>query len=151
MKDGSFRKHVDVLLFPDIAQSVIESGEPSSPERRQFFSPLPPEYSGGIEPDGGEQIKEWVEEGGTIVALDSSADYLIDLFRLPLRRFLSILHTRWAMDCAPRRPPTSPTHRRFRRGSLTPDSIGGSWLAIRIIETTSRSPDTSTVQSASSA
>jgi hypothetical protein len=88
MKDGSFRKHVDVLLFPDIAQSVIESGEPSSPERRQFFSPLPPEYSGGIEPDGGEQIKEWVEEGGTIVALDSSADYLIDLFRLPLRNTL---------------------------------------------------------------
>ena len=88
VKDGSFRRHVDVLLFPDLARSIIESGEPSTPEARQAFSPLPPKYAGGIEPDGGEQIKEWVEEGGTVVALDSSADYLIDLFRLPVSNIL---------------------------------------------------------------
>jgi hypothetical protein len=89
VKDGSFRKHVDVLLFPDVSQSVIASGEPTAPERRRAFAPLPPKYSGGIEPDGGEQIIEWVEEGGTVVALDSSADYLIDLFRLPVRNTLA--------------------------------------------------------------
>jgi hypothetical protein len=84
IKDGSFRKHVQVLLFPDIEPSYITSGEPDSPERRRFFNRLPPKYAGGIEPDGGEQIREWVEEGGTVVALDSSTDYLIDLFQLPV-------------------------------------------------------------------
>ena len=83
LKDGSFRTNVDVLLFPDVKQSVIASGEPESPERKRLFDRLPPEYDGGIEPDGGEQIKEWVEEGGTVVALDSSTEYLIDLFELP--------------------------------------------------------------------
>jgi hypothetical protein len=84
IKDGSFRRHVDVLLFPDIEPSYIISGEPESPERRRFFNRLPPKYAGGIEPDGGEQIREWVEEGGTVIALDSSSDYLIDLFQLPV-------------------------------------------------------------------
>ena len=88
VKDGSFRKHVEVLLFPDVEQSFIESGEPDTAERRRFFNRLPPKYAGGIEPDGGEQIKEWVEEGGTVVALDSSGDYLIDLFQLPVVNLL---------------------------------------------------------------
>jgi hypothetical protein len=88
LKDGSFRKQVDVLLFPDVGKSFIESGEPDAPERRRFFDRFPPEYAGGIEPDGGEQIKEWVEEGGTVVALDSSSDYLIDLFELPVANIL---------------------------------------------------------------
>ena len=34
---------------------------------------------------GGERIKKWVEAGGTVVALDSSADYFIDLFELPVK------------------------------------------------------------------
>jgi hypothetical protein len=58
-------------------------GEPD-PEQRQFWTPLPPEYGGGIEPDGGDHIKTWVESGGTVVALDSSTAYFIELFDLPV-------------------------------------------------------------------
>ncbi len=56
--------------------------------RVAFFSPLPPEYSGGIGPDGGSGIVEWVRNGGTVVGLDSSTEYLIELFELPVRNVL---------------------------------------------------------------
>lgn len=87
IKDGSFKEEVEVLLFPDVGKSIIEKGEPAAEERR-FFTPLPPEYAGGIGKEGGEHIKKWVEEGGTVVALDSATAYVIDLFKLPVTNVL---------------------------------------------------------------
>lgn len=88
LKDGGFAKKVDVVLFPDVGKSIITKGEPESPEARRFFGQLPPEYAGGIGSEGGEELKKWVEAGGTAVALDSSTEYLIELFGLPVRNAL---------------------------------------------------------------
>ncbi len=82
--DGGFRSRVDVVLFPDVDRSIIADGKPDFPNAERFVSPLPPEYAGGIGAEGGEQLREWVEQGGTVVALDSSCAYLIDLLALPL-------------------------------------------------------------------
>ncbi len=88
IRSGAFRKKVDVLLLPDVEISVLKEGKPPATERRHH-APLPPEYSGGLEEEGGEQIKEWVtKKGGTVVALDSSSDYLIELLDLPVRNAL---------------------------------------------------------------
>jgi hypothetical protein len=88
IKEGSFRGAVDVLLFPDVGSSIITKGEPDSPWAKQFWTPLPPDYSGGIAPEGEEEIKKWVEAGGTVVALDSSTKYFIELFGLPVANVL---------------------------------------------------------------
>jgi len=106
IRSGEFTGLVDVLLFPDVSSSIIATGRPdsSSPYAR-FWSPLPPQYSGGIdewkadgedtkgtadtEAAGGTKIKEWVENGGTVVALGSSGAYLIDLFELPVSNVLA--------------------------------------------------------------
>ncbi|MEX1311646.1 MAG: hypothetical protein AB1Z65_14565, partial [Candidatus Sulfomarinibacteraceae bacterium] len=109
---GEFSDMIDVLLFPDVEASVIAKGQPG-PSYWGRFVPLPPEYSGGIdewkEPEGaehakktrkdpavetitgGERIKDWVGKGGTVVALDSSAEYVIDLFELPVTNVLADL------------------------------------------------------------
>ena len=89
IKEGSFRGAVDVLLFPDVGSSVITKGEPDSPWAKEHWSPLPPEYSGGIAPEGEEEIKKWVEAGGTVVAMDSSATYFIQLFGLPVSNIVA--------------------------------------------------------------
>jgi hypothetical protein len=107
IRSGEFRSAVDVLLFPDISPDIIARGEPGKDSRyRRWWTPLPPEYSGGIdtsrEPDeedeerqegkpikGGKRIKQWVEAGGTVVALDSSSQYFIDLFDLPVTNILA--------------------------------------------------------------
>ena len=99
---------VDVLLFPAVDPSIISKGEPAKGSRAyRRWAPMPPEYAGGIdttpEPDdtakkkkddvkkikGGERIKKWVEAGGTVVALDSSSQYFIDLFELPVNDVLA--------------------------------------------------------------
>jgi Zinc carboxypeptidase len=89
MKDGSFRGKVDVILLPAVEADILEGGEPSSAEARRFFEPLPPPYAGGIGKDGGEKLKRWIQEGGTLVAMDSSTEYVIDLLALPVRNVLS--------------------------------------------------------------
>ncbi len=103
IRSGEFTGDVDVLLFPDVSSSIIAKGKPdSSSYRSRFWSPLPPQYSGGIDEwesegdtkdakktKGGKQIKEWVENGGTVVALDSSSEYFIDLFQLPVTNTLA--------------------------------------------------------------
>jgi hypothetical protein len=88
IKEGSFRGAVDVLLFPNVGPSIIREGEPDSPWAKQSWSPLPPEYSGGIAPEGEEEIKKWIQAGGTVVALDSSTSYFIELFGLPVSNVL---------------------------------------------------------------
>jgi hypothetical protein len=55
----------------------------------RYFPELPPDYAGGIEKEGSKALKEFVESGGTIVALASSGDYLIDEFNIPVRNTLA--------------------------------------------------------------
>ncbi|MFQ5663168.1 MAG: M14 metallopeptidase family protein [Terriglobia bacterium] len=87
IKDGSFKEQIDVLLLPDLEKSIIQAGKPPARWRR-FFTPLPPEYAGGIGKQGGEHLKQWIEQGGTVVALNSSAGYLIELLELPVTNVL---------------------------------------------------------------
>ncbi len=76
-----------VLVIPDIPPSVIKEGKPSG-KRAYFFRPLPPEYTGGIEKEGVENIKKFVENGGTLICFDSSCDFAIETFKLPIRNVL---------------------------------------------------------------
>jgi hypothetical protein len=89
VRSGAFQQEIDVLVFPDVAPTILARGEPESPEARRYYGKLPPEYAGGIEEEGADQIKQWVENGGTIVALDSSSDYVIDLLELPVVNLLA--------------------------------------------------------------
>jgi hypothetical protein len=82
-------QRVDVVLLPDVERSILEKGEPADPETKRFWSELPPEYRGGIDVEGGEALRGWVEEGGTLVALDSSTEYVIHLFGLPVANVLA--------------------------------------------------------------
>lgn len=87
LKDGTFRSKVDVVLLPSVEPAILDKGEPGSAEDRRFWEPLPPPYAGGIG-EGGAKLKKWVEDGGTLVALDASTGYVIDLFGLPVRNVL---------------------------------------------------------------
>ena len=54
----------------------------------RYFPELPSEYTGGLEKEGAAAIKDFVEKGGTLVALSSSTEYLIDELALPVRNGL---------------------------------------------------------------
>ncbi len=191
IRSGEFIDTVDVLLFPDVEAGIISKGVPGDSYWGRFV-PLPPEYSGGIDEwksdddasqdgkkskqvtaakptKGGERIKKWVEGGGTVVALDSSADYFIDLFELPVegcrcRREArsssapdrrsgsrSTPPTPWVGACARKRQSTSPTHRPSRPASQTRASTAMSSHATRTTSVTSCSAATSKAVRSSSA
>lgn len=80
----------DVLVIPNIRPSVIKDGKPEDEESR-WFRPMPPEYSGGIGKEGIENIKKFVESGGTLVCLGSSCAFAIETFSLPVRNALEKL------------------------------------------------------------
>ena len=89
MKASAYRGKVDVILLPAVGKDILERGEPGSPEARRYWEPLPPPYAGGIGTDGGDRLKKWVEEGGTLVAMDESSEYVIDLLSLPVTNVLA--------------------------------------------------------------
>ncbi len=88
LQKGGFAKAIDVLLLPDVDKQTLEKGQRGG-DRARFADRLPPDYRGGIGDEGAEKIREWVEGGGTLVALDSSTEYAIELFELPVRNVLA--------------------------------------------------------------
>jgi hypothetical protein len=86
VKEGKIDRF-DVLLLPDISPSIIREGKPSD-EWARFSRPLPPEYGGGIEKEGTENVKKFVEEGGTLICFGSSCDFAIEALELPVSNVL---------------------------------------------------------------
>jgi hypothetical protein len=75
----------DVIVFADENADIIKTGKPSpsSPYARYFSGTMPPEYEGGIEKDGVEALKKFIEEGGILVTLNSACDLVFKEFTPP--------------------------------------------------------------------
>lgn len=77
-KDGlDSIKSFNTIIFPDQSPNSILNGykEGSMPE----------EYTGGLEGKGVENLKKFVEDGGTLVFLNRSSDFAIEQFNLPVK------------------------------------------------------------------
>ena len=55
---------------------------------------MPDPYTGGLGLEGALALKRYVENGGTVVALDGASDFLIDQFRLPVENVVASLSQR---------------------------------------------------------
>ncbi len=67
----------DVIILPDQNENSILNGHAPGT--------MPEEYVGGIGLEGALALEKYVEQGGTIVALDKAADFAIRQFGLPVR------------------------------------------------------------------
>jgi hypothetical protein len=77
IRGGSLYSNFDVILFADMNDRTIVQG--NSKEH------MPPEYCDGIGEEGVKNIKEFIEKGGTIITLNSSADFAIKRFNLDIK------------------------------------------------------------------
>jgi len=90
IKAGNLNASVDAIILPDVDKEVIAEGKPKREEgQMKYFEELPPEYSGGISKEGAKNLKDFVEKGGTLIALASSSDYVIDEFNIPVVNVLA--------------------------------------------------------------
>ena len=79
-----------MIVLPDVEKEVLATGKPKREEGEMRYFPEPrPEYAGGLGKEGTAALREFVEGGGTIVALSSSSEYLIEELQLPVRNVLA--------------------------------------------------------------
>lgn len=89
VKSGSFAADFDVVVIPDVTKEVILDGKSKPAEGAiKYSEDLPAEYTGGIGKEGVKNLKDFVENGGTIVALSSGSELLMDEFNIPVANAL---------------------------------------------------------------
>jgi len=65
------------VIFPDQSPNQILNGYAKGS--------MPDEYTGGVGKEGVENLKKFVEAGGTLVFLNRASDFAIEQFNLPVR------------------------------------------------------------------
>lgn len=65
------------IIFPDQSPNQILNGFPKGA--------MPDEYTGGVGKEGVENLRKFVEAGGTLVFLNRASDFAIEQFNLPVR------------------------------------------------------------------
>jgi len=80
----------DVLILPDVDRETIATGRQRRGEdAMKYEDELPPEFRGGLEKQGADVVRSFVESGGTLIAFNSACDYVIQEFNIPVRNALA--------------------------------------------------------------
>lgn len=83
VKEGKLNKKFDVIVLPDDSPSGI-TGKYAKNARRKPEK-YPAKYESGVGDQGTKALKEFVEQGGTLVALGSSYEFVKNTFDLKIR------------------------------------------------------------------
>jgi hypothetical protein len=85
VRSGNFLGKYDVIILPSMrVREIVEGNRPGS---------YPQEFTGGITEAGVTNLRRFVEDGGTLICFDQSAELAIKRFNLPLRNALEGLRT----------------------------------------------------------
>jgi Zinc carboxypeptidase len=77
MRSSELRARYDVIVLPDMSRDQLMEGF--------HVGMVPGQYAGGIGPDGVDNLRAFVREGGMLVASNRTAANLIPLMSLPLK------------------------------------------------------------------
>ena len=80
-REGGLAERFDAIVLPHQQVWHIHRGH-----RESYYAP---KYSGGLGEKGAENLREFVEQGGTLVTWDGSARYAIRHLGLPVRNVLA--------------------------------------------------------------
>lgn len=83
VRAGDLRAKYDVIVLPSMRMREIVEGN--------AVGRYPAEYTGGITDAGVENLRRFVEAGGTLICFDASSELAIKGFNLPLRNVLENL------------------------------------------------------------
>jgi Zinc carboxypeptidase len=74
---GNLQSKFQVIIIPDQPRAAILNGHRAGT--------MPLEYTGGLGAEGVKALREFVEQGGTLVCLNRASDFAIEQFKLPVR------------------------------------------------------------------
>ena len=75
------RDKYDTIIIPDQPPATILNGYRAGA--------MPPEYTGGLGQAGVKALREFVEQGGTLVCLNRASSFAIEQFKLPVRNVVA--------------------------------------------------------------
>ena len=78
IRAGGLRARYDAILLADISPGSILRGNSEGS--------MPKKYTGGIGEEGVFALRDFAREGGTLIAMDSSCEFLIETLELPVQR-----------------------------------------------------------------
>jgi hypothetical protein len=81
VRSGNIRALYDAIIIPDQPRAAILNGHRAGT--------MPPEYTGGLGTEGVKALREFVEEGGTLVCLNRASNFAIEQFNLPVRNVIA--------------------------------------------------------------
>ena len=76
IRGGRLRARFDAIVIPDQSAERLMNGHAAGT--------MPPEYTGGLGSEGALALKQFVDEGGTLIALDSASELAITALGLPV-------------------------------------------------------------------
>ena len=79
VRAGKLRDRFDVIILPDQSPRELLEGLP-----RRYPAP----FAGGIGPDGSDALRQFVVDGGTLIALNEASRFAIQALLLPVRNVL---------------------------------------------------------------
>ena len=77
LRTGKLNDRFNSIILPDQNSATILNGYKAGT--------MPPEYSGGLGQAGVKALREFVEQGGTLVCLNRASSFAIEQFKLPVR------------------------------------------------------------------
>ncbi|HEV7798296.1 MAG TPA: hypothetical protein VGO73_09080, partial [Pyrinomonadaceae bacterium] len=77
IRSGNLNSKYDSILIPDQIPGRILNGNAAGM--------MPSQYTGGLGPTGVKALREFVEQGGTLVCLNRASTFAIEQFKLPVR------------------------------------------------------------------
>lgn len=81
IRAGSLNTKYKSILIPDQSSATILNGYKAGT--------MPPEYTGGLGQAGVKALREFVEQGGTLVCLNRASRFAIEQFKLPVRNVVN--------------------------------------------------------------
>jgi len=76
-RNGNLLAKYDAIIIPDQTRAATLNGHRAGA--------MPSEYTGGLGAEGVKSLREFVEQGGTLVCLNRASDFAIEQFKLPVR------------------------------------------------------------------
>jgi hypothetical protein len=80
VRAGKLRDKYDVIVLPSMRTREIVEGRSADT--------APAEFAGGVTEAGVENLRKFVEAGGTLVAVDAATDFAIKRLKLPVKNVL---------------------------------------------------------------
>jgi hypothetical protein len=77
IRRGGLRARFDAIVLPDQGAERLIAGHPAGT--------MPAEYVGGLGTEGTTMLRQFVDDGGTLVALDSASELAINLLGAPVK------------------------------------------------------------------